>query len=133
MRLCKVTPSTQFDMSEANASITSLDAALAVHQRSRSNGSKMATTWQRWSLLMMVVTYVVFTKGEGDLTRQDGWTVGFDCAGYNPCSRGNIVVNGVYFPTADPATYIQCGPDGACYVMNCPVPTTWDHSASSCN
>ncbi|KAI0225839.1 hypothetical protein LSAT2_023408 [Lamellibrachia satsuma] len=109
------------------------EASLAVLRHSRSRGSKMAATRLRATVLMLVVIYVVFVNGKGDLTRQDGWTDGFDCAEYNPCSLGNIVASGVYFPTADPATYIQCGPDDACYVMNCPVPSTWDHAARSCN
>ena len=66
-----------------------------------------------------------------DSREEDGF---YDCDAMNPCGvQENIDADKFYFPSSDPAKYIQCGMSSdMCFVKDCGPGTHWDQEQLVC-
>lgn len=66
-----------------------------------------------------------------DSREDDGF---YDCDAMNPCGvQENVDADKFYFPSSDPAKYIQCGMSSdMCFVKDCGPGTHWDQEQLVC-
>ncbi len=57
----------------------------------------------------------------------------YNCTDRNPCTPENILAGSFYFAADDPGRFIQCAPNGACFIMQCGPGESWDPSSTACN
>ena len=74
------------------------------------------------------------TKEPTDESREEDDNSFYDCEQNNPCGVQKYIDNNqFYFPSSDPAKYVQCGMSAEmCFVRDCGPGTHWDQENQIC-